>query len=98
MKQTILYIGVGLFLLVGIASRAWFFTDFRIRVGNKIFYILTFIELIVFAALLILIELDFSVYTKLLIIALAWSGSWFGSSYLYRKKGKVQQGNQGDWR
>ena len=96
MKQTILYIGVGILLLVSIASHAWFYTSFRTRIGNTKFFLLTFIELLVYADILVMIDLDWPSSIKLLIIALTMSGNLLGSIYLYRKEGKVQQDNQGD--
>jgi len=73
-----------------------FYSSFRLRIGNKKFLLLTVMDLIILAALLIIVDQDYPRPLLIVIIALAMLGNIIGSIYLYRKAGKVYQSIHGD--
>lgn len=96
MTNAIIYTAVAIIVLLGIISNAWYFTNFRITVGNIIFFAYMAIELVIFAAIIYLIGLYYSWTLKLSVIIAALCLNLFITNYLYKKRKKAQQLNQGD--
>jgi len=64
-----LYLTIAVVVLLGIISRGWLFTTFRSRVGNFWFSLSVLVEIVIFVAILFLVDIDYSVSTKLSAIA-----------------------------
>lgn len=96
MTTIILYIAVGLFLLGGLYVRAWFFIDFRSKIGNTKFFISTLMEIVAFMVAIYLIDLDFSWTLKLIGIGLLFAGNLLFSICIYTREDRLNKPIEAD--